>query len=296
MLPSILVFFFVFPFHHWTQQKQKLTPRMPLFCFALSACWNHSLVVSFRFWELCENVTYLSCGEGNFKYRGFVLIFHLAKWSTINGTQIGLFTFNRIQRLCQSYGLTAFQTLPLPVMSCTHILMWPIYIWGRTQLLQVLSSSTHRSTASTVSDWKYSELNCILSYVCYKSNCVCQKMGQLWSDPGPRPGLLHQAIQQNDINELFRLLDSGMSVSFRQDMVQAKNRLFQLARHACVHVSKDFSIISLLRSMKSLRIVHRCMLPVSEVAWASFSRCWCRGLTSTSAGSVVGELSILLHV
>ena len=39
-------------------------------------------------------------------------------------------------------------------------------------------------------------------------------MGQLWSDPGPQPGQLHEAIQQNNVNEIFRLLDAGISVSY----------------------------------------------------------------------------------
>lgn len=40
-------------------------------------------------------------------------------------------------------------------------------------------------------------------------------MGQLWSEPVEEasPKLLHHAIRQNDINEIFRLLDAGVSVS-----------------------------------------------------------------------------------
>ena len=41
-------------------------------------------------------------------------------------------------------------------------------------------------------------------------------MGQLWSDPSndTQPGKLHNAIKRNDINEVFRLLDTGISVCY----------------------------------------------------------------------------------
>ena len=39
-------------------------------------------------------------------------------------------------------------------------------------------------------------------------------MGQLWSDQAtPVSGQLHNAIHHNDMNEVFRLLDTGVSVS-----------------------------------------------------------------------------------
>ena len=45
-------------------------------------------------------------------------------------------------------------------------------------------------------------------------------MGQFWSGPGPQPGQLHDAIQWNNINEIFRLLDAGISVSVHKSEIQ----------------------------------------------------------------------------